>query len=71
MNLIRVLVGIADRSRYNNTTTQQNDTFFRIKVGSSDALLVSQKNTKTKNTFASLEKVLRALSLRGIFVYLV
>ena len=30
----------------------QNKTLFRIKVRFSNALLVSQKNTKTNNTFA-------------------
>ena len=49
----QVLVWITDRSpRYNNNTnTRQNKTLFRIKVRFSDALLVSQKNTKTNNTF--------------------
>ena len=43
-NFTQVLVWIPDRSHYNiNTTTRQNDTFLRIKVKFSNAILASQK----------------------------
>ena len=52
--VIWVLVWIPDRSRYNNTNNQQSDTLFRLKIRFSDALLVSQKYTKTKKALMYL-----------------